>query len=106
MMFAITARCSAPLRIVFDCTAITSPCARRIDRIAASSRAGFEMGGVIYVDQITAVRHAYDRKKSQIVSMSIGDDRDKHDPVARAIRAMQALYMGIGAIFGEGTIFG
>ena len=38
--FAITARCSPPFRIVLDCTAITSPCARRIDRMAASSRAG------------------------------------------------------------------
>ena len=29
-----------PLRIVLDCTAITSPCARRIERMAASTLAG------------------------------------------------------------------
>ena len=40
MTFAITARCKPPLRIVLDCTAITSPCARRIERMAASILAG------------------------------------------------------------------
>jgi hypothetical protein len=74
--------------------------------VLLGERAGFEMGGVIYVDQITAVRHKYDRKTAQIVSMSIGDDRDKHDPVARAVRAMQAVYQGFSAFLGEGTIFG
>ena len=74
--------------------------------VLLGQRAGFEMGGVIYVDQITAVKHTYDRKTPLIVSMSIGDDKDKHDPVARAVRAMQAVYRGVSALAGEGTIFG
>jgi hypothetical protein len=75
------------------------------DDVLLGQRAGFEMGGVIYVDQITAVKHTFDRK-STTVSMSIGDDKDKHDPVARAVRAMQAVYMGVSALFGENTLFG
>jgi hypothetical protein len=75
------------------------------DDVLLGDRAGFELGGVIYVDQITAVKHTFDRK-STTVSMSIGDDRDKHDPVARAVRAMQSVYRGVSALFGEGTIFG
>lgn len=74
--------------------------------VLLGERAGFEMNGVIFVDQITAVRHKYDRNTPRIVSMSIGDDRDKHDPVARAIRVMQAIYAGVGALLGEGTLFG
>lgn len=74
--------------------------------VLLGERAGFEQNGVIFVDQITAVRHKYDRNTAQVVTMSIGDDRDKHDPVARVIRAVQAVYAGLGAIAGEGTLFG
>lgn len=74
--------------------------------VRLGQRAGFEMNGVIYVDQITAVKRQYDRKTPVAVSMSIGDDRDKHDPIAQAIRVMQSMYTTIGAILGEGSIFG
>jgi hypothetical protein len=73
--------------------------------VLLGQRAGFEMNGIIYVDQITAIKRTYDRKTPVIVSMSIGDDRDKHDPVARGIRVMQAVYSLVGALAGEGTIF-
>lgn len=74
--------------------------------VSLGERAGFEMDGIIYVDQITAVKRTYDRRTPVVVSMSIGDDRDKHDPIARAIRVMQAIYTTIGAFMGEGTLFG
>lgn len=73
--------------------------------VRLGQRAGFEMNGIIYVDQITAVKRTYDRKTPVTVSMSVGDDRDKHDPVARAIRVMQAMYSFMGALAGEGTLF-
>ena len=69
-------------------------------------RAGFEMGNIIYVDQITAVKRVYDRTTPRIVSLSIGDDRDKHNPVSQVIRTLSAIYMTLGAFLGEGTIFG
>lgn len=74
--------------------------------VSLGQRAGFEIGGVIYVDQITAVKRTYDRKTPVVVSMSIGDDRDRHDPIAQAIRAMSSMWMAVGALFGEGTLFG
>jgi hypothetical protein len=74
--------------------------------VSLGERAGFEMDGIIYVDQITAVKRTYDRKTPLVVSMSIGDDRDKHDPIAQAIRVMQTIYTTVSALFGEGTIFG
>ena len=74
--------------------------------ISLGQRAGFEQDGIIYVDQITAVKRVYDRKTPRIVSLSIGDDRDKHDPVSQLIRTMSSIYMTIGAFMGEGTIFG
>ena len=61
---------------------------------------------MIYVDQITAVKRTYDRQTPIIVSMSVGDDRDKHDAIAQGIRAMQSLWMVIGAFAGENTLFG
>lgn len=74
--------------------------------VRLGERAGFEMDGVIYVDQITAVKRTYDRKTPVMASMSIGDDKDKHDPIAQAIRAMQSIYMTVGAFLGQGTLFG
>lgn len=74
--------------------------------IGLGERAGFEMGGVIYVDQITALKRVYDRKTPRLVSLSIGDDRDRHDPVSQLIRAVSSVYMTVSAYLGEGTLFG
>jgi hypothetical protein len=74
--------------------------------VRLGQRAGFEIGGIIYVDQISAVKRTYDRKTPVVVSMSVGDDRNKHDPIAQAVRAMSAMWMAVGALFGEGTLFG
>ena len=68
-------------------------------------RAGFEFDGVIYVDQITAIRREYDRTKPVLVSLSIGDDRDHRDPMARVMRFVSAIWTTVGALAGEGTIF-
>jgi hypothetical protein len=67
---------------------------------------GFEMDAVVYVDQLTAVKFKYDRKQPIFLEMSIGDDKDKHDPVTQGLRIMQGIYGLVGAYLGEGTIFG
>lgn len=69
-------------------------------------RVGFEMDGVIYVDQLTAIRFQYDRKTPRYLEISIGDDRDKRDPIAGGLRIMQGIYSLVGAYLGEGTLFG
>jgi hypothetical protein len=68
-------------------------------------RVGFEMDGIIYVDQLTAVRYKYDRKSPRALEISVGDDRDRHDPIAGGLRIMQGIYSLVSAIAGEGTLF-
>lgn len=69
-------------------------------------RLGFEMDAVIYIDQFTASRYQYDRKMPVFLEISIGDDKDKHDPVAQGIRILSGVYALVGAYLGEGTLFG
>ena len=73
--------------------------------VRLGQRAGFEFDGVIYVDQITAIKREYDRKKEVLVSLSVGDDKNKQDPVGRLTRVMQSLYTTVASFFAEGTIF-
>jgi hypothetical protein len=69
-------------------------------------RVGFEMDGIIFVDQMAAVKWQYDRTSPSFLVISVGDDREKHDPIAAGMRALQGVYALIGAFLGEGTIFG
>jgi hypothetical protein len=68
-------------------------------------RNGWELHGVIYVDQIHGIRRAVDRKSPLRTTLTIGDDKDKADPLARTIRALKGVYTLFGAFLGEGTIF-
>jgi hypothetical protein len=67
---------------------------------------GFEMDSVIYVDQLAAVKFKYDRTAPIFLNISIGDDKDKKDPVMQGLRILQGVYALVGAFLGEGTIFG
>jgi hypothetical protein len=74
--------------------------------VRLGERAGWEFDGVIYVDQITAIKRQWDRQSPVITNVSVGDDRDKQDPIARGLRAINAVYGLFGALLGEGTLFG
>lgn len=67
---------------------------------------GFEMDAIIYADQLAAVKWTYNRKQAKFLEISIGDDKDKHDPIAQGMRILQGVYALVGAFLGEGTIFG
>lgn len=69
-------------------------------------RVGFEMDAIVFVDQLTSVKFQYDRKTARYLQVSVGDDRDKHDPIARGMRMLQGVYSLLGAFVGEGTLFG
>jgi hypothetical protein len=69
-------------------------------------RIGFEMDGIIYVDQLAAVKWDYNRNAPIFMYVSVGDDRDKHDPIAAGMRTLQGVYTLVGAFLGEGTLFG
>lgn len=73
--------------------------------ILLDDRVGFEQDGILYVDQVSAIKYEYDRSKPVTYSVSVGDDSKDQDPFTRGIGALQAMYTLIGAVMGEGTIF-
>jgi hypothetical protein len=74
--------------------------------VRLGERAGWEFDGVIYVDQITAIKRSWDRNRPVLCNLSVGDDKDKQDPIARSLRAINAVYGLFGALLGESTLFG
>lgn len=73
--------------------------------IGLADRAGFEIGGIVYVDQITAIKRSWSRTEPVTVELAIGDDGDKADPAARGLRVLQTVWSTLGMFLGEGTIF-
>lgn len=73
--------------------------------VGLADRVGFEQGGILFVDQITAIKRSWSRTQPVTVELSIGDDDDKEDPFARGLRAVQAVWTGLSHFLGEGTIF-
>lgn len=76
------------------------------DDARLGDRTGWEFNNIIYVDQLTAIRRNWDRQTPVTCNISVGDDKDKADPIARGLRAINALYGAFGALLGEGTVFG
>lgn len=73
--------------------------------VGLADRAGFEQGGIIFVDQITAIKRTWSRTEPVTIQLSIGDDSEKGDPFARGLRALQAVWSTLSHFLGEGTIF-
>lgn len=73
--------------------------------ILLDDRVGFEQDGILYVDQVSAIKYEWDRHKPVTFSVSVGDDTRDEDPFSQGIRAMQALYVLASAAVGEGTLF-
>ncbi|WP_232100383.1 hypothetical protein [Mycolicibacterium litorale] len=69
-------------------------------------RVGFEQDGILYVDQISAIRYEYDRQKPITYTVSVGDDTKDRDPFAQGIKALQAVYSVLSMSLGEGWLFG
>ncbi len=73
--------------------------------VGLADQAGFEKGGIIYRDQITAIKRTWSRSEPVTVQLSVGDDSDKEDPAARGLRVIQAVWSTLSMFLGEGTIF-
>lgn len=69
-------------------------------------RLGFEEELVIYVDQCSAIKYAWDRNTALTVTLTIGDDRDKQDPFAIAFKTLANVWAGVGNLAGQGWLFG
>jgi hypothetical protein len=74
--------------------------------ILLDDRVGFEVDGILYVDQVTAIKYEYDRKKPITYTVSVGDDTKQDDPFAQGIRAIQAGASLVGGLLGQDTLFG
>lgn len=74
--------------------------------VRLGERAGWEFDDIIYVDQIMALRRGWDRQRPILSTVSVGDDQDQEDLFARGMRVLQAVYSLVGAVLGEGTVFG
>lgn len=68
-------------------------------------RLGFQMGNVIHVDQCTAVRRSYDESNPMTIELSIGDDSEEEDPVAKATRTLAAVWGLVGMFLGSTDVF-
>jgi hypothetical protein len=68
-------------------------------------RIWFEQDGIIYVDQVSAIKYEYDRTKPITWSMSVGDDAKDRDPFAQGIKTLQAIYSIMTMVVGEGWLF-
>ena len=69
--------------------------------IMLDDRVGFEQDGILYVDQVSAIKYEYDRSKPITWSVSVGDDTKEQDPFAQGVKALQAMYSLIGSLAGD-----
>lgn len=68
-------------------------------------RIWFEQDGIIYVDQVSAIRYSYDRSTPITWEVSVGDESKDRDPFAQGIKALQAVYSVLTMAVGEGWLF-
>lgn len=68
-------------------------------------RIWFEQDGVIYVDQVSAIRYEYDRQTPITWSVSVGDESKDRDPFAQGIKALQGIYQIVSMAVGESWLF-
>jgi hypothetical protein len=73
--------------------------------ILLDQRVGWEIDGIIYVDQVSRIGYEYTRDTPITYTVSIGDDTEQQDPFAQGIKALQAVYTIASMAVGEGWLF-
>jgi hypothetical protein len=73
--------------------------------ILLDDRVFFEQDGILYVDQLSALRYDYDRRKPTTWTASVGDEAKDVDAFSQGIKALQAVYSIAGMVIGEGILF-
>jgi hypothetical protein len=72
------------------------------DDFELGDRLGFELAEIIYVDQCSGIKGSYDVSTPLTYQLSIGTASDQEDPVARALRSVQAAWSVLGMVMGSG----
>lgn len=75
------------------------------DELRLGSRCSAERRGVLYTDQIMAIKRAGDRNKSGRPMLSFGDDSREEDPVARGMAAIGNIANFAALLAGSGDMF-
>jgi hypothetical protein len=70
-----------------------------------ADRLMFEIDGIFYVDQASAIRYQYDRNTPVTYELSVGDNTREDDPFAEGVRAIQAVFSIVSMVTGEGWLF-
>ena len=73
--------------------------------IMLDQRIGWEVDGILYVDQMSRIKYEYDRGSHITYEVSLGDDTEQQDPFAQGIKALQAVYTIAAMGVGEGWLF-
>lgn len=73
--------------------------------VRLGSRVSAERRGVVYTDQIMAIRRGGDRNTSGRPVISFGDDSREEDPVAQGFAAIQNVANFVGLLAGSGDLF-
>ncbi|WP_131810466.1 LAGLIDADG family homing endonuclease [Mycolicibacter heraklionensis] len=69
------------------------------------TRALFEIDGLLYTDQFTAIRMHYDEDTPKTFEVTIGTGSDMEDPMAQAVRTIQTMWSAVGTLFGSNDLF-
>jgi hypothetical protein len=73
--------------------------------IRLGSRCSAERRGILYTDQIMAVKRTGQRYESNRPSVSFGDDSREEDPVARGFSAIANIASFAAMLAGSGDMF-
>lgn len=68
-------------------------------------RMTFEIDGILYVDQVSALKLHYDADTPKSYDLSIGDDTEMEDPLASVVSNVQMLWNGVALAFGAADLF-
>lgn len=69
------------------------------------TRALFEIDGLLYTDQFTAIRMHYDEDTPKTFDVTIGTGTEQEDPMGQAVRTIQTMWSAVGTLFGSNDLF-
>ncbi|OTR07029.1 hypothetical protein B9M83_09365, partial [Mycobacteroides abscessus] len=75
------------------------------EHFTLGDRVAFQLGSVLHVDQVSAIRRSYDADSPLLVELSLGQDLDEEDPVAKAMRTLAGFWNLAGTFFGSDSMF-